>query len=94
MQNKYKKVYDENYKEYKSKLEEFYSRYPDAQELFKRYTCMLYCSYVCMFVVLCCIVRKAHRLKGMYVYICVMSCTYFIIQLVHNCLNKYHVINM
>lgn len=35
-QNKYKKVYDDNYKEYKSKLEEFYDRYPDAKELFKR----------------------------------------------------------
>jgi len=36
LQAKYKKVYEENYKEYKVKLEEFYERYPDAKELLKR----------------------------------------------------------
>lgn len=46
VQNKYKKVYDENYKEYKSKLDEFYSQYPDAQELFKRYIHAV--LYVCV----------------------------------------------
>jgi len=36
LQAKYKKVYEENYKEYKVKLEEFHERYPDAKELLKR----------------------------------------------------------
>lgn len=35
-------MYDDNYKEYKSKLEEFYDRYPDAKELFKRYNIISY----------------------------------------------------
>ena len=52
LQNKYKKVYDDNYKEYKSKMDEFYGRYPDAKELFKRYVFIH--MYACLCVSYCC----------------------------------------
>ena len=67
LQNKYKKVYDDNYKEYKSKMDEFYGRYPDAKELFKRYVFihMYVCLCVCHIVVLYYTVKKAHKERGM-----------------------------
>ena len=47
-------------------------------------TCMPYCRYVYMIIFLCCIVRKAHRLKGMCIYIHFILCNvmYFVIQVV------------